>query len=85
VRYDRQSLNSSLNQREDAHSCDLVPPADQIIASWIAEMKARWPGRVFRIYRDLKSDEVIIRFHMARRGLPNWCDEGIEIIVVGTE
>jgi len=40
---------------------------------------------VFRIYRDLKSDEVIIRFHMARRGLPNWCDEGIEIIVVGTE
>jgi hypothetical protein len=66
-------------------SGDRVAAAEQIIASWIAEMKARWPGRVFQIYRDLKSDEVIIRFHMARRGLPNWCDEGIEIIVVGTE
>jgi hypothetical protein len=40
-------------------SGDRVIAADLIIASWIAEMKARWPGRVFRIYRDLKSDEVI--------------------------
>jgi hypothetical protein len=64
---------------------DRVAAAEQIIASCVAEMKARWPGRVFRIYRDLKSDGMIIRFHMARRGRPNWCDEGIEIIVVGTE
>ena len=64
-------------------SGDRVAAAEQIIASWTAEMKTRWPGREFRIYRDLKRDEEIIRFHMARRGLPNWCDEGIEIIVVG--
>jgi hypothetical protein len=56
--------------------------ADAIIASWASEMRARWPGRTFRIYRQVEQSEVTIRFHQVRHGLPNWCEQGIEIITV---
>lgn len=56
--------------------------ADRIIASWTAEMRARWPGRVFRIYRQVEPVKVTIRFHQVRHGIPNWCEQGVEIITV---
>ena len=62
---------------------DRAEVAERVIRSWAAEMKARWPGRVFRIYRQVESEEVTIRFHTARPGLPNWCESGVEVIVVG--
>jgi hypothetical protein len=54
-----------------------------IVKSWIAEMRTRWPKRVFRIYRHTDMNEVDIRFHVVRAGLPNWCEEGIEVLVIG--
>jgi hypothetical protein len=56
--------------------------ADRIIESWAAEMRSRWPGQTFRIYKDSPPDEVIIRFHRVRPGISNWCEEGVEIIMV---
>jgi hypothetical protein len=56
--------------------------AQGIIDSWATEMRSRWPGRAFRIYRQVEADEVTIRFHLVRPGLPDWCDQGIEIITV---
>jgi hypothetical protein len=64
---------------------DRVAAAGRVISSWVAEMRARWPEQEFRIYRNVVPDEVTIRFHRVRPGLPNWCeDEGlVEVIVVG--
>jgi hypothetical protein len=59
--------------------------ADRIIASWVAEMRSRWPDRAFRIYRHSEPTEVIIRFHQVRPGVLNWCEDGIEIIAVGVQ
>jgi len=56
--------------------------ADRIIQSWIREMRLRWPGRTFRIYRQVESSEITIRFHLVRPGLPNWCEQDIEITTV---
>ena len=56
--------------------------ADRIIESWINEMRLRWPGRTFRIYRHVDRAEITIRFHLVRPGLLNWCDQDIEIITV---
>jgi hypothetical protein len=60
--------------------------ADRMIAGWVAEMEARWPGRGFRIYRAAQPAEVTIRFHVIRPGSANWCElgaEGVEVITVG--
>ena len=57
--------------------------AGRIIESWASEMRLRWPGRGFRIYKDERLDEVIVRFHLVRTDLSNWSDEGVEIIEVG--
>lgn len=62
---------------------DRVAVSECVIRSWIEEMKARWPGRVFRIYRQVELEEVTIRFHTVRLDLPNWCESGVEVIVVG--
>jgi hypothetical protein len=62
---------------------DRVSTAAQVIEAWAAEMRARWPGREFRIYRQTEVDEVIIRFHMVRHGVPNWGEDGTEVFVVG--
>ncbi len=59
--------------------------ADEILLSWAAEMRAQWPTREFRISRQADADEVTIRFHMVRPGLPNWCEGGTEVIVVGSK
>jgi hypothetical protein len=56
--------------------------AARVIESWIAEMRARWPGRTFRVYRHLGANEVIIRFHVVRAGVPNWCEGGVGVITV---
>jgi hypothetical protein len=58
---------------------------ERVISSWAAEMRARWPEQEFRIYRHVVPDEVTIRFHMVRPGLPNWCEDEnlVEVIVVG--
>jgi hypothetical protein len=57
--------------------------AAQTIEMWIAEMRTRWPDRVFRIYRQFEPHEITIRFHAVRPGMPNWCEEEVEVIIVG--
>ena len=57
--------------------------AERQIQLWIAELRTRWPEHEFRIYRHLDEDEVTIRFHMVRPGVPNWCESGVEIIEIG--
>ena len=64
---------------------DRVSAAAGIIGSWAADMRARWPDRAFRIYRQVEPGEVTIRFHRVRLGVPNWCEDGIEVIVVGSQ
>jgi hypothetical protein len=66
-------------------NCDREAEARRIIEAWATELSARWPNSTFRIYRDVEVDEVTIRFHMVRPGEPNWCEEGVEVIVVGGE
>ena len=61
-----------------------IAESDCIIQDWISEMNAKWPGRVFRIYRDVRPEEVIIRFHLVRQRVPDWCDSDLEIIQVIT-
>jgi hypothetical protein len=56
--------------------------ADRIIESWIKEMRLHWSSRTFRIYRHIEPLEVTIRFHLVRPDVPNWCEQGIEIITV---
>jgi hypothetical protein len=56
--------------------------ANRIINEWNAEMKSRWPDRVFRIYRHTDESEIIIRFHLVRSELPNWCEQEVDIITV---
>jgi hypothetical protein len=59
-----------------------VKEAQDVIESWVADMRSLWPSRTFRIYRQVEADEVTIRFHLVRPELPNWCEQGIEIICV---
>ena len=51
--------------------------ADGIIEAWRSSMVSDWPGYAFRIYRHAIDDEIIVRFHVVRRGVPNW-SEGAE-------
>ncbi|MBY0230741.1 MAG: hypothetical protein K2W96_15750 [Gemmataceae bacterium] len=64
-------------------SSDHAAVADRIIRGWTAQMRAGWPGQVFRIHRQAEADETAIRFHAVRPEHPNWCEEGIEILIVG--
>jgi hypothetical protein len=62
--------------------------ADEVIAGWSDEMRARWPSRTFRIYRVVEPDEVTVRFHAVRPGLVDWCEgglEGMEVITIGPD
>ncbi len=61
-----------------------VPISQEIIAAWSREMKEKWPGQVFRIYRQVNEDEITLRFHLVRKGEPDWCDSGLDIIEVKT-
>ena len=61
---------------------DREAAAARVIGSWMDEMKARWPDRQFRIYRQSEVHEVTIRFHLVRPGVPNWCEEGVKVITV---
>jgi hypothetical protein len=61
---------------------DRLAIAGRIVDEWAAEMRRRWPDREFRIYSDLRPNEVLVRFHLVRPGIPNWCDVGLEIITV---
>lgn len=47
-----------------------------MIAGWVAEMQARWPGHTFRIYRTVEPDEVTIRFHLIAWMNPSRWDHG---------
>lgn len=66
-------------------AADRIAAAERIIRAWVAEMKARWPDREFRIYRHVEAHEVTIRFHMVRAGQSNWCEDGIELLIVGRQ
>jgi hypothetical protein len=61
---------------------DAAAEANRVIELWINEMRSRWPNRSFRIYRQIEPLEITIRFHLVRPGLPNWCEQEIEIIMV---
>ncbi len=57
--------------------------AERLIRSWATELRAGWPGREFRIYRHSDACEVTIRFHAVRSGVPNWCEDDVQVILVG--
>jgi hypothetical protein len=59
--------------------------AERIVQSWAEELRARWPARTFRIYRQIDGREVTVRFHEVRPGLPNWSEQGGEIVTVTGE
>src|SRR5262245_32027231 len=59
--------------------------ASRIVAEWAAEMRSRWPEKTFRIYRHVEPGEVTVRFHLARPDVPNWCEQGVEIMTVQGE
>jgi hypothetical protein len=63
---------------------DPILAANRVISSWVTEMRSRWPGRVFRIYKHVDSNEVIIRFHSVRPDLANWHDQGLDPVEVIT-
>ena len=63
---------------------DRESEAARVVGAWAAEMRARWPGRVFRIYRVVEADEVTVRFHMVRPGSHNCCEDGVEVVTVGS-
>ena len=58
--------------------------AGRTIEAWAVEMRSRWPDREFRIYRHSAPGEIVIRFHLVRPGILNWCEEeeGDEIITI---
>ena len=62
---------------------DRQKAAAEKVATWISEMKQKWPAKSFRIYRQVDPDEITIRFHMVRENAPTWADSGLEIIEVG--
>lgn len=66
-------------------SADRAAAAERLIALWTQELFAKWPSHTFRIYRKIEPDEITVRFHMVRPGVPNWCENGIEILVVGDQ
>jgi hypothetical protein len=55
---------------------------ETLISSWEAEMKAKWPGKVFHIYVQEEPDEITARFHMVRTNFPNWLDGELEGMVI---
>ena len=58
--------------------------ATALIESWASQLRARWPGASFRIYREVTRNEITVRFHRLRAESPNWAEEGVEIIEVRT-
>jgi len=63
---------------------DRKKESEKIIEAWAGEMKLKWPGNEFRIYRQIEEDEITVRFHLVRTSEPNWCESGIEIIEIKT-
>jgi len=58
--------------------------AQALINSWTEEMKSKWLGKKFKIYKQIEPHEIILRFHIVREDEPDWCDSGLEIIEVKT-
>lgn len=58
--------------------------ANRLVDSWRSQLNSGWPGATFRIYWVTTPGEVTVRFHRVREGLPNWADEGVEVIEVRT-
>lgn len=59
--------------------------AEKLISEWTDEMRSRWPHHQFRIYFEEDPEEVTVRFHRVREGLPNWYDSGlpnVRVIIV---
>jgi hypothetical protein len=77
----REAFVNHLHLADD----DREAAATRVIESWAGEMSSGWPDREFRIYRQVEAGEVTIRFHMVRPGLPDWCEEGVEVIIVGSQ
>ena len=61
--------------------------ANSLVSTWRECMQACGRGRTFRVYTHRKRGEIIVRFHVVRAGVPNWCepgDESIDVIDVVT-
>lgn len=54
----------------------------RLVERIVSELKRGWPGRMFRVYSEIRPDESIVRFHMVREAMPNWCDATIEGLVI---
>ena len=63
---------------------DRQPRAAELIDGWVSEMKSKFPGKRFKIYRQVEPGEITIRFHLTRKGEPDWSDSGVEIIEIET-
>ncbi len=74
----REAFVNHLHLSGDDH----LATAGRIVDGWAAELRRRWPDWEFRIYRDRRPNEVLVRFHLVRLGIPNWCEEALEIITV---
>ena len=48
--------------------------ARNLVDIWEREMRSRWPSHAFRIYVHGAEDEITVRFHQVRSGIPNWCE-----------
>jgi hypothetical protein len=53
-----------------------------LISTWENEMKTKWSHFVFRIYLQEEADEHIVRFHRVRMGIPDWCKDGVQGVVI---
>ena len=58
--------------------------ASLLIEGWSSQLRAGWPGSLFRIYRHTQRGEITVRFHRVRADVPNWAEVGCEIIEVHT-
>jgi hypothetical protein len=58
--------------------------ARQLVELWEHEVKSKWPSRAFRIYVHEAEEEITVRFHQVRSGLPNWCERESEELKIRT-
>lgn len=56
--------------------------AMNVIDAWKVEMRAKWPNAVFKIYLHRKDEELIVRFHRHRSGIPDWADGGSDLLII---
>ena len=51
--------------------------AQELADQWERDMRAYWPAAEFRIYIHRTEDEIIVRCHRVRPGVPDWASPGV--------